>query len=387
MSSDNKHTTFITTSEAYDNLGYRECYFTQNGLGDNLMLLAASEIYYKKYNKKLLLVVNHRELFENCDFCYVLSDFGYKDVQGHVDLEAEFININNYSFKINFLCVDEFIKYKSSDFLVSTYPKDTTMLAKICQRIGIEGEIEIDPKIYLTDEEKAFGNFYDNQITIISAGVTQYKSIDAQTVQDVVNELKDKFNFVHVGLKSDPLIENVKDLRGELSIRQIASVLYNSKMLICGIGGLMHLAKCVGCNSIVAYSTAESTNFYGYDNNKLILSDTPCYLCVNNEQNILYDACKQDYKCIKNISKDKIIDAVYELDKRTAPTAPKTVSLSPDKANGLEHYKCWLRRPPQIKGLSKKIFSVFNSFDRKSKIISILGFIFEIRIKRAKRNL
>lgn len=218
---------FVTAQEAFEKLSYRECYFSQLGLGDTLIFLSAAEIYYKKYNKKLLLIVRHLDFFENCDFCNVIKDIEYDKIQDYIDFKNDTININGFIFKITFVCIDDYKKYKSTDFFVSSLPTQKTMLGSICERLGVEGNIPIDPKIYLTEEEKKFGKYFENQVAIISAGVSENKSINNETVQKLVENLKDKYNFVHIGLKSDPEIKNALDLRGGGTTKLKANSFYS----------------------------------------------------------------------------------------------------------------------------------------------------------------
>lgn len=141
----------------------------------------------------------------------------------------------------------------------------------------------------------------------------------------------------------------------------------------------MHLAKCVGCRSVVAYSSSEPTDLYGYTCNKLVFSKTPCYSCINGEKILGLDKCNKKYKCIKNVDLKELILAVKEMMQENTIFPPKIEQLTANKANGLEYYKKWLKRPPQVTGFTKNIFSITNNYDRSIKIITIFGFKFYLK--------
>lgn len=67
-----------------------------------------------------------------------------------------------------------------------------------------------------------------------------------------------------MGNAKDPLLDGVLDKRGCPSLREAASILYNSDLFVGGISGLMHLARFVGCPSVIVYSHAEPETLVHY---------------------------------------------------------------------------------------------------------------------------
>jgi CDP-glycerol glycerophosphotransferase len=101
------------------------------------------------------------------------------------------------------------------------------------------------------------------------------------------------------------------DLRGDLSLRQVASTLHNSDLFVGAIGGLMHLARAVDCPAVIALG-AEPLEFEYYAGNSYVFSETPCNICEEGKLDPHREACLNDYRCIRNISVEKMITAIRE---------------------------------------------------------------------------
>lgn len=72
------------------------------------------------------------------------------------------------------------------------------------------------------------------------------KGWGVQYFQDVVNTLKDKITFVQVGERNKnhihPKLDNVVDLIGKTSLRDMIQLMYHSKGVLSGVSFPMHLA-------------------------------------------------------------------------------------------------------------------------------------------------
>ena len=116
-----------------------------------------------------------------------------------------------------------------------------------------KGDIHISnqEKGWTSQVEEIVGK--DIKYWIINAGGKKdftNKWWDFNRYQEVVNSLKDEITFVQVGELNNPfhhhpLLENVIDLRGKTSIRQLVRLVYHSSGIITPVSLLMHLAPAV----------------------------------------------------------------------------------------------------------------------------------------------
>lgn len=68
----------------------------------------------------------------------------------------------------------------------------------------MEGDIAVDLHFPLSEKEKTFGRFVSEnrkQIAIISGGLQRYKTYPFGKLQQVVDELKDRYDFIQIGTK------------------------------------------------------------------------------------------------------------------------------------------------------------------------------------------
>lgn len=129
--------------------------------------------------------------------------------------------------------------------------------------------------------------------------------------QEVVEILKADYTFVQIGAKSDKRLDGVAFQKaGELTLRQTASVLYNSDLFVGQIGGLMHLARAVDCPAVIAFSSAEPDYFSSYSGNKNVKSDFECKL---PRQKGIFESCNHcpnALRCTRDIPLDKMLAAI-----------------------------------------------------------------------------
>jgi ADP-heptose:LPS heptosyltransferase len=122
-------------------------------------------------------------------------------------------------------------------------------------------EIKIQPSefrgdIHLSEREKS----WISQVQEIAGGRVPFWIIvaggkydftikwwDVKRYQEVVNILSEKILFVQVGERRhyQPALENVIDLRGKTSLRQLVRLVYHSQGVLCPVTFAMHLAAAV----------------------------------------------------------------------------------------------------------------------------------------------
>jgi ADP-heptose:LPS heptosyltransferase len=122
-------------------------------------------------------------------------------------------------------------------------------------------QVKIQPSefrgdIHLSDQEKSWISQVNELVgakvpfwIIVAGGKYDYtiKWWDVKRYQDVVNQLSDKVLFVQVGERRhyQPVLENVIDLRGQTTLRQLVRLVYHAQGVLCPVTFLMHLAAAV----------------------------------------------------------------------------------------------------------------------------------------------
>jgi len=188
-------------------------------------------------------------------------------------------------------------------------PPTKHLLAIMCEQAGISGSVDLRPYLYLTDSEMQKGHLLENQIAIQSTGQSSKyfmwtKEWYPERFQEVVDALKNRFNFVQVGGKDDPKLEGTYDLRGHLSIRGTAAILANSVLFVGLVGFLMHLARAVDCRATIVYGGRELPSQSGYPCNENLTGQTSCSPCWR------YDDCPGQRACMEQITSKHVIEAV-----------------------------------------------------------------------------
>lgn len=337
---------------------YNKLYFTWPGLGDNLCLFTAVRNYYEQTGKKLLISTNRAELLEYTDYCDYIDDISQ-------DFEKNKETIEKLGIKIIFISCTN-IKWLNKSQNVLQWPQQH-ITAEYCSRLGLNGQVNLNPAICLSEDEKKFGRFYDKkQIAIMTDGLQNYKTYPFEKIQRVVNKLYRKYHFVQIGSKTDRCLRHCLDKRGKLTLRQVASVLYNSDCFVGSIGGLSHLAASVKCPSIINYSLGEPYFLCSYPNNINLISKVGCNLCGRNLRDPQHQICYNDYSCIRSINEKDVIAGINQMMSKIEQyqQKPFIVAVSANKEKGLTHYYA------QFKTLWCQ--SAFNNIYRGFKIY-ILG--------------
>jgi hypothetical protein len=203
------------------------------------------------------------------------------------------------------------------------------LVAMMARNAGLSGHIDVCPHLHLSETEIAAGRIVDNQIAIMSTGMNAKmpmanKQWPPERFQQVVDALRDRFNFVQLGVNGDVPLEGVTQLCGKKSIRESAAVLKNSLCFVGTVGFLMHLARAVDCRSVIIYGGRETPSQSGYIANENLYSAVPCSPCW------LINRCDFDRKCLKMIEADAVIAALEtQLSRHGTPLPIERASLAP----------------------------------------------------------
>jgi hypothetical protein len=188
-------------------------------------------------------------------------------------------------------------------------PPSKHLIAVMCEQAGISGRVTLRPYLNLTRNEIEKGRFSEKQIAIQSTGrSSKYfilnKEWYPERFQEVVDCLRDRFNFVQVGCKDDFKLEGAMDMRGRMSIRETAAVLANSLLFVGLVGFVMHLARAVDCRAAIVYGGREAPSQSGYPCNENLTGQTDCSPCWR------YDDCPGGRACMTQITSARVADAI-----------------------------------------------------------------------------
>ncbi len=183
-------------------------------------------------------------------------------------------------------------------------------IAMMCECVGIRGEIELRPRVYLSDAERRAGKTVQRrQIAVQTSSLAarapmRNKLWPAERFQIVADVLKEDFDLVQLGALSDPELCGALDLRGKTSVRQAAAVLAASHLFLGLATGLVHLARAVECRSVVIYGGREDPSRSGYSANENLSWSGPCAPCW------LRNDCDYGRVCMSEILPEHVILAV-----------------------------------------------------------------------------
>jgi ADP-heptose:LPS heptosyltransferase len=183
------------------------------------------------------------------------------------------------------------------------------IIARMCETVGITGEVSIRPYMYLTDDEKSAGRVARRQVAVISSGMSAHHQIAnkqwyPERFQAVVDSLADRFDFVQLGHPSDPPLAGALDLRGKTTLRESAAILSQSLAFLGQIGLLMHVARAVDCRSVIVYGGREHPDQSGYISNENLYTPLPCAPCWK------LNACDYDHECMRRIQPSDVTAAL-----------------------------------------------------------------------------
>jgi hypothetical protein len=202
------------------------------------------------------------------------------------------------------------------------------LISVMCQKAGITGTIALRPYLTLTEGEAQQGRKLRRQVAIQSSGLDakhgmRNKNWSLEGYQSVVSALKGRYDFVHIGSRSDPALDGVLDLRGKTTLRETAAVLAGSLAFVGQVGLLMHLARAVDCRSVIVYGGRETPAQSGYPSNENLYSPVSCSPCWR------LNSCPYDRMCLKMIGAAEVIDALEaQVDRYGSPLPCDTATIT-----------------------------------------------------------
>jgi ADP-heptose:LPS heptosyltransferase len=276
------------------------------GPGDDLLCTTVIHELKRRGQEKIWMMSKHAELFEH-------------------NAEVDQVIPIDYRFReYAWVCGKKWqvLEYARIDTAKDqSEPPKRHILAELCGRLGISGDISLRPYFHCTADERKKSAWAAGQVVVQSSGLggqmlMRNKQWYPERFQAVVDRLKNKFAFVQLGAANDPALEGVTDLRGKTRIRESAAILANCRMFIGNVGFLMHLARAVECPSVTIFGGREAPWQSGYGCNLNLYSAMPCAPCW------LWNRCDYNRACMDSISAGDVIQAIETLAARSRNPLP-----------------------------------------------------------------
>lgn len=321
----------------------KKLFFTWDGIGDNLCLLAAAWNWFKQSGERPAIGGKPFYFYKKNDFIDFYPDLSLSKVLSIKGKEV-IDQVKNEGYSPTFLTACGF-NYLAPDFSsnVTTWGEEH-LITRYCERMGFGGKVEIDfpPVRNLNPTNnprlREALETCDEVVCIMCGGLQKYKSIAPCLSQKIVELLEKKYVVVQLGSHHDYKLKKTLDLRG-IALEDAACILQKAKFFIGAVGGLTHLARSVRCPSLVLQSTAEPLNLTFYNGNRYLSPIDYCDLCSKNFRDPQHMPCYFNYKCIRNITISQIHEELSKIETEGFyPLGPQIEFAHPDPASGLEDY-------------------------------------------------
>ena len=296
------------------------------------MATAVAAAYFARYGQKLCVAHKQAELFENNPYLECFPEYAVQNLNDHTIKQAE--AKGDQLIAISYLVFDE-ANDKACPTIRSAPSRN--MLARMAERVGLSGDLLALPRIYLSEEEKRFGNLFGaNQIAIATQGIEKYKTWGIKKMETVIQAFPD-YHFIQLGAPGDTPIKGAKYLCGQLTLRQTAATLYNSRCYAGPQGALIHLARAVDCPAIIINPSAEPYSDMSYPEYQAVSPEHPCPYCTSG--GMFFENCEYPERCMEDISAQKVIKTLEnELSHARQAKAGTVHHILPDPANDLLDY-------------------------------------------------
>jgi hypothetical protein len=208
------------------------------------------------------------------------------------------------------------------------------IIAELCRKAGIQGEISIRPYVFLTDREKASGHLASRQITLHCVGEDSYENVmknkiwhrkNFEAVVEMIREEKiggKDLKVIQVGILDDPVITGCLDLRGKTTLRETAAIISQSDAFIGTSGLLSHLARAVDSRSVIIYGGREHSHQTGYVCNENLNSFIDCAPCWQ------WNQCDYEGKCMEMVKPEDVLNSLKKvLNKKDIPIETEVVKI------------------------------------------------------------
>ena len=273
----------------------KSVFFTNPGIGDAMILSAAAHNYYQQYGSTMRVHTSYPELFYN---------------NPHVNVVSKAKSYYDFPQGDDFCYLGYNQQREDGHGGFFLYLPDQSLVLAACRSFLKPGEILLSPEIFLSDAEKCYGRFSKKeQIVVNYCGKEIYKTWSYKKASQLVHLLTEEgYQVIQTGMQSDKLLPGAFDLRGKLSLRQLASVFFASRLFVGPIGGPMHIARAVGCPGVILCAGAESHLCFDYQY-EFVENPSGCRRCRTLRVDPFF-ACLSDGSCTRSITLEAVWNAV-----------------------------------------------------------------------------
>jgi ADP-heptose:LPS heptosyltransferase len=261
--------------------------FRLDGLGGTVTLSDhAKKIYELTGMKSVPIVRSYAELFSKNPYVDSVETVGYVRWDECLqEMLAKYDCLAEIRFAIGKWHQKDIIFHQDfSDLqgIFDKFPKDYRDLEQYqMHHVQLTDKIlglsydTIDSQIYDYDKFQGLPSKYiviNNGVDAQHRGMKQTKTWD---YWNTLVELLEDIEIIQVGTKYDDLIEGAIDLRNKTTLPQLFSIIKDSSLVICGEGGLMHLAFATNAPNTLVLRGPTTGKLFEYPGHKFI--DT--YVC------------------------------------------------------------------------------------------------------------
>ena len=128
-----------------------------------------------------------------------------------------------------------------------------------------------------------------------------------QAVVDRLNvniaENYSEVQIVQIGTKTNRTLNDVANLAGRSSFREVAEILREALFFVSYMGGLIHLSKAVGTRNVVLISSWEPKELASYPDDINLYTEIDCQNCG------LKVPCPIERECMRRITVEMVVEA------------------------------------------------------------------------------
>jgi len=244
-----------------------------DAIGEHVALTATVRLIHEQWLRRIIVITSYPDIFQ-------------KNPSVERSIDAKNISPSLYSAMVKWIWRFPFDRIKEARF---RDPDGTSFAEVMRSRPDFKALhlaqahswhftkqlnwSKIEPYVHVDNEDvvasKAKYDLSDKRYALVvsetKTSFTPNKNWGAARFQNVVEETKGAITWVQVGHQSDACLTNARDLRGQTTLQELATLLKGAEFVLCPEGLLTHLAAAVGRPSITIYTgfLSPSTSMYG----------------------------------------------------------------------------------------------------------------------------
>ena len=192
------------------------------------------------------------------------------------------------------------------------------IIAHNLSRLDVD-EYEYQAKFHLSEEEKNWakqhmGDLPKPIIAICTQSKEVVKNWPLQNWIELINSISPDFSIIQLGDEKEPVLENVICYAGKHTMRESAALLSRATLFIGPDSLLMHVANGLNISSVIIFGGSRPVSCFGYEKNINLGSLPSCSPCWIHQG---YESCKEDLKCMHEISVNKVISSINMIMKKS----------------------------------------------------------------------